>query len=84
MSTARVLQALGYPTMASGQAEGTLERQAEEGTVCGNCSRTASVLDMADDFERRGNPGLALSTVASMSEMHSPVRQVTSPTDKTI
>jgi hypothetical protein len=81
MSTVRVLQALGYPTMADGHAQASLDtmRQAEEGTICGHCSRTASLLDMADEPERRVNPGIALSTVASMSDMHSPVRQVYSP-----
>jgi hypothetical protein len=83
-STARVLQALGYPTMAEEQARAPLDtmRQAEEGTLCCNCSRPASMLDMADEQERRVNTGLALSTVASMSDAHqSPVRQVYSPSE---
>lgn len=74
MSTARVLQALGYPSMADGQAEASLEtmRQAEEGAICGHCNRTASMLDLADEPERRVNPGLALSTVASSEGGMSP------------
>jgi hypothetical protein len=82
-STARVLQALGYPTMAERQAQGSLDTmgQAEEGTFCGNCSRAAPTLETADEPERRVNSGLALSTVASVSEMHSPIRRVYSPSE---
>lgn len=84
MSTARVLSALGYHAHVSDdQAQTSLDnmRQAEEGGICGHCSRTMSVLDMTDDSERRANPGMALSTVASMSDMQSPVRQAHSPSD---
>jgi glycerol uptake facilitator-like aquaporin len=83
-STARVLQALGYPAMADEQAQVPSDdlRQAEEGTLCGHCSRPVSMLDMADEPERRVNPDSALSTVASMSDAHqSPVRQVHSPSE---
>jgi glycerol uptake facilitator-like aquaporin len=81
-STARVLQALGYPTMAHEEAQANPDtlRQAEEGTHCGHCSRPVSMLDTADDLEQPMHSGLALSTVASMSDAHqSPVRQIYSP-----
>jgi glycerol uptake facilitator-like aquaporin len=82
-STARVLQALGYPTMAERQAQTSLENmgQAEEGTLCGNCNRTAPMLDAADESEHRPNTGLALSTVASVGDVHSPIRRVYSPSE---
>ena len=75
MTTARVLQSLGYPHPEDGQVQSSVEvmRQAEEGGFYS--SRPASTLDMAEEAERRTNPGMALSTVASMSDMHSPVRQ---------
>jgi hypothetical protein len=83
-STTRVLQALEYPTMADEQAQASLEtmRQAEEGTICGNCNRTTSVLDIANEPEPRVNSGVALSTVAFMSEVHSAVRHVYSPSER--
>lgn len=84
MSTARVLSALGYhPHAADDTAQTSIDnmRQAEEGGMCGHCSRTASMLDMADESDRRVNPGVALSTVASMSDLQSPIRQVHSPSE---
>lgn len=83
LTTAKVLHSLGYPHLGDGQGQASLEtmRQAEEGGFYS--SRTTSVLDMADEGERRANTGLALSTVASMSDMHSPVQQGYTPSEAT-
>jgi hypothetical protein len=69
--------------MAERQAQTSLENmgQAEEGTLCGNCNRTAPMLDAADESEHRPNTGLALSTVASVGDVHSPIRRVYSPSE---
>ena len=81
LTTAKVLQSLGYPQPDDAQTHASIDamRQAEEGGFYN--SRGTSILDAADESERRPNPGLALSTVASMSDMHSPVRQARSPTE---
>jgi aquaporin related protein len=80
-TTAKVLESLGYPGLVDRQQQASVEpmRQAEEGTYYG--SRATSVLD--DEPERRAPSGLALSTVASMSDMHSPVRQGFAPAEAT-
>lgn len=85
MSTARVLSAIGYyHHVADEQAQASLDnmRQAEEGRMFGNCSRTASTLDITDESDRRANPGVALLMVASMSDMQSPIQQVHSPSEE--
>ncbi|CAI6339468.1 unnamed protein product [Periconia digitata] len=75
LTTAKVLQSLGYPHPGDEQGtDASLDtmRQVEEGAFYGN--RTVSGLNM-DEPERRGpSPGPALSTVASMSDLQSPVR----------
>lgn len=85
MSTARVLSAIKfYHHVADEQAKASLDnmRQAEEGRMFGNCSRTASMLDITDGSGRRANPGVALSMVASMSDMQSSIQQVHSPSEE--
>jgi aquaporin related protein len=81
LTTLKVLQSLGYPHPDEAQAQASVEamRQAEEGGLYN--SRGTSILDAADESERRTNPGVALSTVASMSDMHSPVRPEHSPAE---
>lgn len=75
-ATAKVLSSLGYPGMGESQDQPSIEtmRQAEEGAFYGSGRQSF-------DTERERRANAALSTVASMSDLQSPVRPAYEPSE---